>query len=96
MIKNYELMVLITPKINEEDAGALNELILGLIKEQGGELIKTDPWGRRMLAYQINKMQDAYYFVNYFKMESTSVKNVKKQININEKILRHMFIAKDE
>lgn len=89
-------MVLITPKINEEEATALNDSILNLVKEQMGELIKTDPWGKRMLAYPINKVTDAFYFVNYFTMESTSVKNVKKQININEKILRHMFIAKDE
>ncbi|MBW6514219.1 MAG: 30S ribosomal protein S6 [Candidatus Syntrophosphaera sp.] len=96
MIRNYELMVIISPELSEEEAGALNESILALVKEQSGEIIKTDPWGRRMLAYPINKRQEAYYFVNYFKMETAGVKAIKSQLNINEKVLRHMFIAKDE
>ena len=96
MVKNYELMVLVTPKVNEEEAAALNDNILSMVRDKSGEIIKTDPWGRRMLAYPINKLQEAYYFVNYFKLESTAIKAIKAQININEKILRHMFVARDE
>jgi len=96
MIKNYELMVIISPKLSEEEANSLNDSILELVKDQSGEIIKIDPWGRRMLAYPINKQQEAYYFVNYFKMESKGVKSVKSQLNINEKVLRHMFIAKED
>lgn len=96
MIKNYELMVILSPKLNEEEANQLNESILASVKEQGGENIKTDPWGRRMLAYPINKLQEGYYFLNYIKMESTNVKNVKQQLGISENVIRHMFVAKDE
>lgn len=96
MLKNYELMVVITPKLNEEEAGSLNDSVLALVKEQGGEVIKTDPWSKRLLAYPINKLKEAYYYVNFLRMESTSVKKVKSQININENVIRHMFIAKDE
>lgn len=96
MIRNYELMVIISPELSEEEASVLNENVLALVKEQSGEIIKTDPWGRRMMAYPINKHPEAYYFVNYLKMETSGVKNVKRQLNINEKVLRHMFIAKEE
>ncbi len=96
MIKNYELMVVIAPKLNEEEATGTNDSILTLVKEQGGEIIKTDPWGRRMLAYPINKFNEGYYYVNYFKMESTSVKNVKRQINLSEKVIRHMFVVRED
>lgn len=96
MTKNYELMVVITTKLSEEEASGLNETILSWVKEQGGEIIKTDPWGRRMLAYPINKQTEAYYFLNFLKLETIAVKNVKRQINLNEKVIRHMFIARND
>jgi small subunit ribosomal protein S6 len=96
MIKNYELMVIVSPKLSSEEAEAANEAILNSVRENGGEIAKTDPWGRRMLAYPINKMQEGYYYVNYFSLESTTVSMLKRQMNINEKILRHMFVARGE
>ena len=96
MTKNYELMVILSPKLNEEEANQLNESILAIVKDLSGELIKTEPWGRRMLAYPINKLQEGYYFLNYLKMESLKVKTLKQQLGLNENIIRHMIIARGE
>jgi ribosomal protein S6 len=49
-----------------------------------------------MLAYPIEKVQEAYYYVNYFKMDSLAVKALRQQFNINEAIIRHMFVARGE
>jgi small subunit ribosomal protein S6 len=96
MTKNYELMVILSPKLNEEEANQLNESILAIVKDLSGELIKTEPWGRRMLAYPINKLQEGYYFLNYLKMESLKVKTLKQQLGLNENIIRHMIIVRGE
>lgn len=96
MIKNYELMVIVSPKLNSDEADAANEAILNLVRENGGEIAKTDAWGRKLLAYPINKMLEGYYYVNYFSLESTTVKVLKRLMNINENILRHMFVARGE
>ena len=96
MTKDYELMVILSPRLNADEATALNETILGLVRDNGGEIIKTDPWGRRMLAYPIEKVQEAYYYVNYFKLDSLAVKPLKRLFNINENIMRHMFVLRDE
>ncbi len=96
MIKDYELMVIISPDLSEEEAEKQNNAILALVEGQSGELIKTDPWGRRTLAYPINKKKEAYYYVNYLKMDTNGIKSVKQQLNINEKILRHMFVARED
>jgi small subunit ribosomal protein S6 len=93
--KDYELMVIYSPKLSSEEVERLNETILTQIKDNGGEIIKTDVWGRRYLAYQINKHNEGYYYLNYFKLESTSIKNVKSAFNINEQILRYMVVAKE-
>lgn len=94
MTKDYELMIILTPKLNADEATSMNESLLNIVRENGGEIIKTDPWGRRMLAYPINKVQEAYYFVNYFKLDSLAVKKIKALFNINENILRHMFVVR--
>lgn len=96
MTKDYELMVIISPKLNTEEADAANESILNLIRENAGEIIKTDPWGRRILAYPIEKMQEGYYYVNYFKLDTGAVKSLKRLMNINDNVMRHMFIARGE
>jgi len=94
MTKDYELMVILHPRLNADEANNLNESVLTLVRENGGEIIKTDPWGKRMLAYPIEKVQDAYYFVNYFKLDTQAVKGLKRLFNINENIMRHMFVAR--
>ena len=96
MTKDYELMVIYSPKLSSEEAERENETALNLIRENSGEIIKTDVWGRRYLAYSINKLNEGYYYLNFFKLESTAVKNLKKVYNINENILRYMIVAKDE
>ena len=96
MTKDYELMVILSPRLNADEANALNDSILAQIVENGGEIIKTDPWGRRMLAYPIEKFQEAYYYVNYFKLDTQVVKTLKRLYNTNENILRHLFVARGE
>lgn len=96
MIKDYELMMMYTPKLNNDEAEVANEAALSLLREAGAEIIKTDPWGKRILAYPIEKLQEAYYYVNYLRMDSLAVKGIKNAFNINEKIMRHMFVDRNE
>ena len=88
-------MMMYIPKLNSEEADLANEAALSLLREAGAEIIKTDPWGKRILAYPIEKLNEAYYYVNYLKMDSLAVKAIKQQFNITEKIMRHMFVARD-
>lgn len=96
MERYYELMVILSPKLGEEESAAQNESILTLIKEAGGEIISTDPWGKKMLAYPIEKITEAYYFVNYLNLDPAAVKGLKQQFNLNEHLIRHMFVAKEK
>lgn len=96
MIKDYELMVMFTPKLNADEATLANEALLNLLRENEAEIIKTDAWGKRMLAYPIEKLQEAYYYVNYFKLDSLKVKSIAQLLNINEQVIRFMFVARDE
>jgi len=96
MTKDYELMVIYSPKLNPDLAKAANEKVLSIITDGGGEVIKVDDWGKRILAYPINKVSEGYYFVDYFRFESREIKTIKRLFNINEDIIRTMIVVKDE
>lgn len=92
MVKDYEMMVIIKPGVSSEEAAKENDRVMNYISENGGNLLKTDPMGKRILAYQINKVSEGYYFVNYFNVEPTCIKDFKRLMNINENILRYMIV----
>jgi len=95
MTKDYELMLILTPALSLEEAKAMNDSLLTFVTDNGGEIIKIDTWGKRMLAYPIKKFREGYYFVDYFKLDSLLIKKWKALFNINENIIRHIFVAKD-
>ncbi len=96
MTKDYELMVILSPKLSADAAAQENDKIMALITDSGGEIVKIDDWGKRTLAYPIEKNYEGYYFVNYYRFESLEIKNFKRQLNINENLIRYMIITRDE
>lgn len=96
MIKDYEMMIILKPQLTQDEANNENEKVVSVITENSGEFIKTDAWGKRQLAYQINKQSEGYYFINYFKLESTSVKVIQRMFNINENVLRFIIVDRQE
>jgi small subunit ribosomal protein S6 len=94
--KDYELMVILSPKLSADAAAQENDKIMALITDSGGEIVKIDDWGKRTLAYPIEKNYEGYYFVNYYRFESLEIKNFKRQLNINENLIRYMIITRDE
>ncbi|HOD18168.1 MAG TPA: 30S ribosomal protein S6 [Candidatus Cloacimonadota bacterium] len=95
MLKNYESMIILKPQFSQEEAIKANDAAVSVIKDNGGELIKTDIWGKRQLAYPIQKQTEGYYFINYFKADSDQIKNIHRLYNINESILRYIIIDRD-
>jgi small subunit ribosomal protein S6 len=96
MIKDYESMIILKPQLTNDEAVKENENAVSVIADNGGEIIKTDIWGKRQLAYPISKQHEGHYFINYFKMDSEKVKSVQRLYNINETILRVIIIDRDQ
>ncbi|MBM4399941.1 MAG: 30S ribosomal protein S6 [Candidatus Cloacimonetes bacterium] len=96
MIKDYECMIILKPQLNQDEAVKQNENAVNIIIDNGGELIKTDNWGKRQLNYPINKQNEGYYFINYFRMESTNVKQIQRLYNINDNILRFIIVDRHQ
>ena len=90
--KLYELATIFMPDI--EEATLKNHLddVRSTIADAGGELVGTDTWGMRELAYPIKKKTSGYYVIFYFRGNATAPHKIRDTLLINENILRHMII----
>jgi len=91
----YEALILSSAQLSQEDQDALVERYAGIIGENGGTIQKTDPWGKRVLAYEINKETEGYYTLFEFDGTGSLVKELERRLKIDESILRHMVVNKD-
>lgn len=94
-MKDYELTVLIHPDLESEIEKPL-EKIRTLISANGGEIVKEDNWGKKKLAYQINKQDFAVYVVMDVKLPASSLLKISNTMNITDEILRYLLVKTDE
>ena len=92
----YELVVVIDPEILEEDVPAAIERVTTAVTSRGGEIVETQPWGRRRLAYAINRRTEGNYVISQIKLDPARAHELESGFAISEEILRHLLIRKDE
>ena len=95
-MNNYELMVIFTPVLSEDDFKSAQKKFLDLIAESGSEVVSTTPWGLKSLAYPIQKKTTAIYWVAEYKGQSDFNEKLKIQLLRDEQVLRHMVTKLDK
>jgi small subunit ribosomal protein S6 len=95
-MNNYELMVIFTPVLSEDDFKASQKKFTSFIKEHGGTIVHENPWGLKSLAYPIAKKTTGLYWVMEYSAPSSLNEQLKIQMLRDENILRHMFTALDK
>ncbi len=96
MRRIYELMILVKP-VEEGRYKEINDWVLERIKEFGGELVEpVDEWGKRKLAYPVEKFKEGYYTVFLFALPPENLEEFKHLLKINEDILRFMLLRKEK
>ncbi len=88
-------MLIITPDHEENEANALIDNVKGII-EGGGNLIHLDVWGKRRLAYPIQKRSEGYYAVYVFECDPNFIAQVNQALRVIEAILRHMIVLYED
>ncbi len=88
-------MIIITPDYEENEAEALIENVRSIV-EDGGNLIHLDVWGKRRLAYPIQKRSEGYYAVYVFECDPSFVAQVNQALRVIEAILRHMIVLYED
>ena len=87
-MRHYEVMVILDPDLEERAVAPLIESFLTVVREGDGKVEKVDTWGRRRLAYEINKKPEGIYAVIDVQAEPALVKELDRQMGLNESVLR--------
>lgn len=96
MNRPYEMMYILDTRLDEETQKAINEKIKDTVTKIGGTFEKAEVWGRRRLAYPIQKKTEGLYMLSHFEADSRELKELTRVMNITEGLLRHLVIRRDE
>jgi len=91
-MNDYELMYILHPRLTADETEAAVERISGFITGAGGEIVSVDRWGRRRLAYPIDRNLEGYYVLTTYNSAPSLGPALEAQLNLAEDVLRHLLI----
>ena len=95
-MNNYELMVIFTPVLSDEEFKTAQAKFAAIVKDNGGEVTHTNPWGLKSLAYPINKKTTGLYWVMEYTAPTSFNEKLKTQLLRDESVMRHMYTVLDK
>jgi|YelNatPaOPRAMG01_1025707.scaffolds.fasta_scaffold107944_3 small subunit ribosomal protein S6 len=95
-MRRYELIFIVHPDLGEEEVQTLTERYLQIITGQQGTIIKTENWGKRRLAYDIEKQSKGTYVLVDFYGPGTMIREIERNLKIDDKILRYLTVKTGE
>ncbi|WP_210400748.1 30S ribosomal protein S6 [Corynebacterium sp. HMSC076D02] len=94
-MRHYEVMIILDPNQDERTVSPSLDKFLEVIRKDGGKVENVDVWGKRRLAYAINKKEEGIYAVVTLECESASVLELDRRLNLNDTILRTKVLRTD-
>ena len=94
-MNKYELAVVVSAKIEDDERAQVMEKVKALVERFGGQISDVDEWGKKKLAYEIQKMKEAYYYFIQFEGEATVPAELEEKLRIEESVLRFLCVKQD-
>ncbi|MBF8289413.1 MAG: ribosomal protein [Chloroflexi bacterium] len=94
-MRRYELMLVLRPDAPDERIAAIVDRTTRQITADGGQIIKVAPWGKRRLAYPIDRHREGSYHIVVFEAPAPAIAEVERTLLITEEVLRHLVIRQD-
>jgi len=94
--RQYELVYIMSPDATEQDVAVLHTQIESIITRYQGELVKTENWGRRKLAFRIGKHREGTYVLEVFKGTGELTKELDRRLKVIDSVIRHLCVRVDE
>lgn len=94
-LRHYEVMVILDPSLDERTVEPSLDTYLNVIRADGGSVDKVDVWGKRRLAYEINKQSEGIYAVLDLQATPAAVKEFDRQLGLNESVVRIKVLRPD-
>jgi small subunit ribosomal protein S6 len=95
-MRHYETIFIASPTLTDEQSDELVKQYEGIIAEQGGELLKTDKWGRKKLAYEVQKFSEGYYTLFEMNAGPSLVAELERRFRNNDAVIKYMSVRLDE
>ena len=91
----YELALVLSAKIEDEERAAMVEKVQAMITTAGAAITNVDEWGKRRFAYEIQKMKEGFYYFIHFEGETTVPAELEERLRIEETVLRFLCVKQD-
>ena len=95
-MNKYELAVVLSAKLEDDERAAAMEKVQGYITRFGGTVTNVDEWGKKRLAYEIQKMREGFYYFIRFDSDADCPAEVEKRVRIMDNVLRFLCVRQDE
>ena len=92
MTRDYELMYIVRPELDDDALRAAVKSVRGIIEAQGGEVVKTTLWGKRRLAYEVKRLRDGHYVLVVLRLDGEKVAPVERALRIHDSVFRHLLV----
>jgi len=94
-MNKYELAVVLSAKLEDEERAEALEKVKGVIARFEGTVTGVDEWGKKRLAYEIQKMKEAFYYFIHFEADAACPAEVEKRIRIMEPVIRYLCVREE-
>lgn len=94
-MNKYELVVVVNAKIEDDERTGVIEKVKALVERFGGNISDVDEWGKKRLAYEIQKMKEGYYYFIHFESDATVPSEIESRIRIMDNVLRYLCVRQE-
>ena len=94
-MNKYELAVVVSAKIEDDERAQVIEKVKALVERFGGQISDVDEWGKKRLAYEIQKMKEAYYYFTHFESDAETPSEIEQRIRIMDNVIRFLCVRQD-
>ena len=96
MSRKYELVYVVSPEASDEQVGDLHTQVDAIVQRMGGQIEKTDNWGRRKLAYEIGRHKEGTYVLEVINGGGDLMKEIDRRLKVIDLVIRHLVVRVDE
>ena len=93
-MRDYEILYIVRPDLDEDQVNQAVERVNALIANVGGAAARTDVWGKRRLAYEVDHLREGYYVLTDFQIEPERVPELESTLRISDTVFRHLIVRK--
>ena len=94
-MNKYELALVVSAKIDDDARTAAVEKAKAIIEKAGGTITNVDDWGKKRLAYEIQKMKEAYYYFIHFESDAETPSEIEQRIRIMDNVIRYLCVRQE-